>query len=115
MERNQAGHFPRVDLVANALNSQNESISTLNQQVRQYSVGIQLSMPIFAGGGIEASVVQAEAEARAPAALLEADQQVLAVDIRRQLQFTQTGWPRSRPTGMPSRQAPSRWRATSVA
>lgn len=91
VERNRAGHFPRVDLVASAANSQNESISTLNQQVRQYSVGVQVSMPIYAGGGIEASVVQAEAEAARLAALLEGDQQVLAVDIRRQFQFTQTG------------------------
>jgi protease secretion system outer membrane protein len=91
IERNQAGHLPRVDLVANAVNSQNESISTLNQQVRQYSAGIQVSLPIFAGGGVEASVAQAVAEASRQEAQLESDKQVLAVDIRRQYQFTQSG------------------------
>lgn len=91
VKRNQAGHLPRLDLVANALNSQSESISTLNQQVRQYSVGIQLNIPIFAGGSIEARVGQAVAEASRAESQLEADRLVLADDIRRQHQFTQTG------------------------
>jgi protease secretion system outer membrane protein len=91
VKRNQAGHLPRLDLVANAVNSQNESISTLNQQVRQYGAGIQLSIPIFAGGSVEASVARAEAEALRVESQLEADRLALAVDIRRQFQFTQTG------------------------
>jgi protease secretion system outer membrane protein len=91
VERYRAGHFPRVDLVAGAVNSQNETISTLNQQVRQYSAGIQVSIPVFSGGGIEASVAQAVAEASRSEAQLEADRQQLAVDIRRQFQTTQTG------------------------
>lgn len=91
VQRSQAGHLPRLDLVANALNSQNESISTLNQDLRQYSVGIQLNIPIFAGGSVEARVDQAQAEASRVEAQLEADRLALAVDIRRQRQFTQTG------------------------
>ena len=91
VQRSQAGHLPRLDLVANALNSQNESISTLNQDLRQYSVGIQLNIPIFAGGSVEARVAQAQAEASRVEAQLEADRLALAVDIRRQRQFTQTG------------------------
>jgi protease secretion system outer membrane protein len=91
VERNQASHLPRLDLVANAIDSQSESVSTLNQQVRQYSVGIQLNIPIFSGGIIEARVEQAVAEASRVEAQLEADRLALAVDIRRQRQFTQTG------------------------
>jgi protease secretion system outer membrane protein len=91
VKRSQAGHLPRLDLVANAVDSQNESISTLNQQVRQYSAGIQLSIPIFAGGSVEARVAQAEAEALRVESQLEADRLTLAVDIRRQFQITQTG------------------------
>ena len=91
VKRNQAGHLPRLDLVANALNSQSESVSTLNQQVRQYSAGIQLNIPIFSGGGIEARVAQAVAEASRAESQLEADRLALAVDIRRLHQSTQTG------------------------
>jgi protease secretion system outer membrane protein len=91
IERNRAGHFPRVDLIASAVDAQNESISTLNQQTRQYNVGIQVSIPIYAGGGVNASVAQSLAEASRVEAQLEGDQQLLDVDIRRQYQATQTG------------------------
>jgi protease secretion system outer membrane protein len=91
VDRNRAGHFPRVDFVASAVDSQNESISTLNQQARLYSAGIQVSIPIFAGGGVDASVSQALAEVSRTEAQLENDQQTIAVDIRRQFQATQTG------------------------
>jgi protease secretion system outer membrane protein len=91
VQRNRAGHLPRVDLVAGAVNSQSESISTLNQQVRQYSAGVQVSMPIFAGGGVDASVTQALAEVSRAEAQLENEQRLLDVDIRRQFQATQTG------------------------
>ena len=91
IKRNQAGHLPRLELVASAVNSQSESISTLNQQVHQYAAGIQLNIPIFAGGSVEAGVARAEAEALRVESQLEADRLALAVDIRRQFQFTQTG------------------------
>ena len=91
VDRNRAGHFPRVDFVASAVDTQNESISTLNQQARLYSAGIQVSIPIFAGGGVDASVSQALAEVSRTEAQLENDQQTIAVDIRRQFQATQTG------------------------
>ena len=91
VDRNRAGHFPRVDVIASAVSSQNESISTLNQQVRQYSAGIQVSIPIFSGGGVDASVSQALSEAARVEAQLEGDQKLLDVDIRRQYQATQTG------------------------
>jgi protease secretion system outer membrane protein len=91
VNRNRAGHLPRVDLVANAVNSQSESISTLNQQVRQYSAGVQVSVPIFSGGGVDAGVTQALAEVSRVEAQLEAELRQLDVDIRRQYQVTQTG------------------------
>jgi protease secretion system outer membrane protein len=91
VSRNRAGHLPRVDLVANAVNSQSESISTLNQQVRQYSAGVQVSVPIFSGGGVDAGVTQALAEVSRVEAQLEAELRQLDVDVRRQYQVTQTG------------------------
>lgn len=91
VERSRAGHMPRVDLVANAVSAQNESISTLNQQVRQYSAGIQVSIPIYSGGGVNASVSQAVAELGRAEAQLDGEQRTLAVEIRRQYQATQTG------------------------
>jgi len=91
VERNRAGHYPRVDFIANAVSAESESISTLNQQVRQYSAGIQVNLPIYSGGGVDAAVTQALAEVGRAEAQLEGDQRTLAVDIRRQYQATQTG------------------------
>jgi protease secretion system outer membrane protein len=91
VDRNRAGHFPRVDFVASAVDSQNESISTLNQQARLYSAGVQVSIPIFSGGGVDASVTQAVAEVSRTESQLDSDQRTLAVEVRRQFQATQTG------------------------
>jgi protease secretion system outer membrane protein len=89
--RARSGHLPRVDLIASAVDSRNESISTLNQQARQYSIGFQVNIPIFAGGGVDAGVSQAVAEASRAEAQLESDRRAVEVDIRRQFRATQTG------------------------
>lgn len=57
--RHGAGHYPRLDFVANATSTRNESISTLNQSVNQRSLGVQLNMPLYSGGYVNASVTQA--------------------------------------------------------
>lgn len=90
-ERNRAGHLPRVDLVASAMDSQNESISTLNQRVRQYNVGVQVNLPLFAGGAVDAGVTQAQAEVSRLQAQVDGDLETLDVDIRRQHQLMTTG------------------------
>lgn len=90
-ERNRAGHLPRIDLVASISDAQNESISTLNQQVRQYNVGVQVNLPIFAGGAVDAGVTQAQAEVSRQQAQLDGEQRTLDVDIRRQYQLMTTG------------------------
>jgi len=91
VDRNRAGHLPRVDFVASAVDSRNESISTLNQQSRLYSAGIQINIPLYAGGAVDASVTQAMAEVARVEAQLEGDRQTIAVDIRRQYQAIQSG------------------------
>lgn len=92
VQRQRAGHLPRVDLVASASDAQNESVSTLNQQVRQYSLGFQVNLPIFAGGAVDAGVTQAEAEVLRLQALVDNDRQALEVDIRQRHRLMQTGW-----------------------
>lgn len=91
VDRSRAGHLPKVDLVASAVDSRNESISALNQHSRQYSAGIQVSIPIYSGGGVVAAVSQAVADLARIEAQLDGDQQLIAVDIRRQYQAVQSG------------------------
>lgn len=91
VERARAGHYPRLDLVASAVDARNESLASLNQRSRQYSAGVQLSIPLYAGGGVEAGVTQATAAAARTQADLDNDLEQLALDVRRQFQANQSG------------------------
>ena len=91
IRRNRAGHYPRVDLVASAIRAENESISTLDQETSQYSVGVQVNIPIYAGGGVDASVRRAAAERARAQARLEDDLQSLQLDIERQFRTMESG------------------------
>lgn len=83
VDRNRAGHLPRLDLVASLSRNQNESISNLNQISTLRSVGVQLSVPIFNGGGISAGVQQAQADVDRAEAELVAERERVALDVQR--------------------------------
>jgi outer membrane protein, protease secretion system len=89
--RSSSGHLPRVDLVASVSNSRNESVNALNQSVSQTALGIQLSIPIYSGGAVTASVRQALAEqARAEADYLS-EQRAVEQEVSRLFQIVQNG------------------------
>lgn len=83
VQRNLAGHLPRVDLVASLARSRNESLSNLNQSSSLRSVGVQLSVPLFSGGGVSASVRQAEADLARAEQEQRAEWENLALDVQR--------------------------------
>jgi outer membrane protein, protease secretion system len=91
VERARSGHAPRLDLVASIAHSRNETVSTLNQTTRQRSLGVQLNMPLYAGGGVEASISQALADQERAAAQLDAEQQDLQADVQRLFLFARSG------------------------
>ncbi|WP_330215525.1 TolC family outer membrane protein [Pseudomonas sp. AM8] len=59
IEQARAGHLPKVSLYATAGRQKSSSESTFDQRYVTNSVGIQVSVPIFAGGGVSATVGQA--------------------------------------------------------
>jgi protease secretion system outer membrane protein len=61
MNKNRAGHFPRVDLVAGYNKSKSDTLTTLNQDSTSRSVGVQVNIPLYAGGAVSASTRQAAA------------------------------------------------------
>lgn len=61
VERNRAGHFPRVALYASHSENDSNSDNTVGQKYRTDSIGVQVSVPIYAGGGVSASTNQAAA------------------------------------------------------
>ena len=86
IKRNQAGHLPRLDLVANVARARNESISNLDQSTNLRSIGVQLSVPIFSGFGVQASIRQSEAELLRAEEELRNERENNELEIRRLLQ-----------------------------
>ena len=59
VEKKQAGHYPTLDLVGARSYSENDSNNTLGSQFDSTTIALQLNIPLYAGGGIQASVRQA--------------------------------------------------------
>lgn len=59
VEKNRAGHYPTVDLVANYSNS--NMGGSMASDITTKSLGVQLNMPIFEGGMIRSKSREAEA------------------------------------------------------
>jgi outer membrane protein TolC len=73
-------HLPTLDLVASASSAQNDSTNTLGYSYTNRQVGVQLVVPLFSGGGVEASRRQAYASYEASVA----DRESLLVRIETQ-------------------------------
>lgn len=84
VKRNRATHLPRLDLVASVSHSQNESLSSLNQTSSTRSIGVQLSVPLYSGGGIEATVKQSVFDQARAEEDLRAERETLQIEIQRQ-------------------------------
>lgn len=91
VDRNRAGHYPQLDLVARASRAENETISTLNQKDRTNAVGVQLNIPIFAGGRVNALTDQAVANRELARAELDAAVNEVLIEVRRQFMAVETG------------------------
>lgn len=58
IKKNQAGHLPRLDLVASYNRSLSESVALINSETNLTTVGVQLNVPIYSGGAVSASIQQ---------------------------------------------------------
>jgi len=55
----RSGHWPTLDLVIGYTDSESDSISTIDQQNRYNSAGLEFNMPLYSGGAVSARVRQA--------------------------------------------------------
>lgn len=83
IERQRAGHLPRLDLVASVARAQNDSVSTLNQTTQQRSIGLQLAVPIYSGGAVEAGLAQTRAERHRAEEELRAERESVRLEVER--------------------------------
>ncbi len=61
IDKQRYGHYPTLDLVGSVGYSENASVLSINTNTTSAAIGLQLSVPIYAGGGIDARVREAVA------------------------------------------------------
>lgn len=88
LKKNQAGHSPRLDLVANISRSGSDTINSFNQSANIRSIGIQLNLPLYAGGAVSASVSQSASNLEKAKADLDSKTSQVLVELRKQYNLT---------------------------
>ncbi len=88
INKNKAGHAPRLDLIASISNSKSDTTSTFNQETNNRSIGVQLNIPLYAGGSVSAATSQAVSNHEKAQADLEAKTNQVLVELRKQYNLT---------------------------
>jgi len=83
IDRNRAGHTPRVDLVASYSKADAESINTYRQNSLNRAVGVQVNIPIYQGGAVGAATRQAAAAYGRAQSDLDARTNKVLVELRK--------------------------------
>lgn len=84
VNKNRAGHFPKLDMVASYSDNQSESPATSSQDTKARSVGIQLNVPIFTGGYVNATTTQAIANRERARSELQVRTTQILVELNKQ-------------------------------
>lgn len=91
VERQQAGHYPRVDLVANIVRNENDSVNNLGQTSVLKTLGVQLNVPIYNGGGVDAGVRQALQDQSRAEQDIRNERENMQVEVQRNHQSVANG------------------------
>jgi protease secretion system outer membrane protein len=83
VRRQRAGHLPRLDAVGSLSRAQSDSTSNIGQTTTLRSFGVQFSLPLYSGGGVDASVKQALARQMQTEEELRREREALLLDINR--------------------------------
>ena len=91
IEKNNAGHFPTLDLVASRANTQSDNNYTIGSNYQTDSIGLQLNVPIYSGGYVNASVRQAAAKLNQSKEKLVQQEILITADVRKYFNVIQNG------------------------
>lgn len=83
VNKQRSGHVPRVDLVGTYGKSAADSITTYNQETMVRSIGIQVNIPIYSGGSVNAATRQAVANQEKAKADLQTQTDKITVELRK--------------------------------
>jgi outer membrane protein/protease secretion system outer membrane protein len=91
IDKTQAGHLPTLDVVVQWSISDSENVTRLNSSYDTRSVGVQLSVPLYAGGYVNSAVRQALAEHVRAVETLEATRRDLGLRIHKEFRGVTEG------------------------
>lgn len=84
VNRARAGHTPRVDFVASYSKSAAETLNTYNQDSVSRSIGVQINIPLYSGGAVNAGSRQAVALMEKARVELQAHTDKTLIELRKQ-------------------------------
>ena len=91
VEKARAGHMPTVDLVAQRSRNNSANDTTIHQLYLTSQIGLQVNIPIYSGGYVNASVRQALANLDKYQQQYEAKRREIGVQIRKEFQSVTEG------------------------
>ena len=94
IDRAKAGHHPTLDAVAQWSRSQSESVTNTQSRYDNASYGLQLNVPLFAGGYVNSQVRQAIAGQERAEQALEAGRRNLGVRVHKEFRGVTEGVPK---------------------
>lgn len=84
INRNRAGHAPRLDMIAGLNKNKGETLNTFNQESTVRTVGVQLTIPLYSGGYVTAATGQSVENHEKAKFELDAKTQQVLVELRKQ-------------------------------
>ena len=83
VSKQRAGHMPRLDFVGSYSKSNADTLNTYTQESTSRSIGIQLNVPLYAGGAVSAQTRQAVANQEKARNDLQAKIDKVTLDLRK--------------------------------
>ncbi|WP_369987020.1 TolC family outer membrane protein [Pseudomonas xanthosomatis] len=91
VKRARAGHWPTLDFVAGYTAGESQSLSELNQRNHYGSIGLELNIPLYSGGGVSALTRQASANSAKAQDELDATREEVISGTTREFRGVQSG------------------------
>lgn len=91
INKNWAGHAPKLDFVASVSKNNSDTVSTFEQTTYVRSIGLQLSIPLYSGGSVTAATAQSVANHAKAQADLDAKTKQVLLELRKHHNLTLSG------------------------
>jgi TolC family type I secretion outer membrane protein len=94
--KSKAGHYPTLDAVAQWTQSDSENVTNTTSRYSNNAIGLQLNIPLFSGGYVNASVRQATAALEGAEQNLEAGRRDLGLKVHKEFRGVTENIPKIR-------------------